>query len=101
MANDFLKLFCAFATAEANNLLTIKKDYMTANNIEIEITARPRPYLFLFGYELESDCPPKTIKLFKSGIEIKLKFDNFSGVGVSIYYLEYYFIFSKSNRIYE
>ena len=45
------KSFIFFNQNNANNLLTIKKEYMTSN-IEIEITARPRPYLFLFGYEL-------------------------------------------------
>lgn len=43
--------FTFFYRNNADNVLTIKKEYMV-NDIEIEIVAKPRDYLFLFGYEL-------------------------------------------------
>lgn len=46
--------FTFFYRNNVDNLLTIKKNYMI-NDVDIEIIARPRPFLFLYGYELGTE----------------------------------------------
>lgn len=62
---EYPDAFTYFQQSNGENILTIRKEYMV-NDVVIDVTARPRKYLYLFGYELGEELDNRRVDNPKS-----------------------------------